>query len=176
MLPRQFWFPLFAVVMLAVPMSTLVPLLAHARHGVVTFSYLQAAIHFGYAVGGALAHRPLSPRRALLITVACGVGQACSPAVPSFLWELPMLMLTALAVKYLWVAAKKRTLEAVPPTMHGRAVSVFILVSSGSAAVGAVLASWLATTWPPDSLMVAGGAAVILAGGGALLIRRLRSE
>ncbi|HET8815574.1 MAG TPA: MFS transporter [Solirubrobacterales bacterium] len=161
--------------------QVVLPLLAKFSFdsGATTYAALVSAMAVG-SIAGALVngHRGRTgPRLIAGGTLAFGASALLAAAMPSLLFEIPMLaLLGAAAVTF--AATVNSTLQlAVAPEMRGRVMALYSVVFLGSNPIGAPIAGWLAQTYDPRvALVLAGIAGISAAWAAHISFSRIRTR
>lgn len=143
--------------------QVVLPLLAKFSFdsGAMTYASLVSAMAVG-SIAGALinGHRGRTgPRLIAGGALAFGASALLAAAMPSLLFEIPMLaVLGAAAVTF--AATINSTLQlAVAPEMRGRVMALYSVVFLGSNPIGGPLTGWLAEAYDPRVALVLAGVA-----------------
>lgn len=152
------------------------PLLARDTFdgGATTYGWLTSALGCGAVLGALVtaARERVSTWALLTTTVAFGAVNLVVAASP-VLW-MALASMVAVGFANITFNTIARTLMQVhtDPAMHGRVMSVHIVIFSGSTPVGAPLLGWVCEQWGPRAGLVVGGTTALAAG--LLLMPRLR--
>ncbi len=161
--------------------QVVLPLLAKFSFdgGATTYGVLVSAMAVG-SIAGALvngAHGRTGPRLIAAGALAFGVSALLSAAMPSLLFEIPVLAgLGAAAVTF--AATINSTLQlAVSAEMRGRVMALYSVVFLGSTPIGGPLVGWLSQAYDPRvALLLAGVSGISAAWAAHVSFARLRER
>lgn len=137
-----------------------------------SFGVASSSFAVGALIGGLLAARRPRPRTRLLIggALTFGLFEILAGLAPWYVVYLAVLVPTGIAMITVHTAANATVQLASAPEKRGRVMSIYMLVFTGGASLGAPLIGWIAEFGGPRVGVMIAGALTIIGVGMALFL------